>query len=224
MRGSVVRELIRKDWQMYRGPVLSATAAGAVALAIVGRGGEAPIVVGTTFFFVALIIVGHMLPLVGIANERKKQNLAFLMSLPISSIQYTTAKLISSLILFLIPWLTLVIAAAWMIAGGHVLPHGVLPNALIFAFMPMLGFCFITGAVLVGETEGWGIAANVLWNLIYPFVWYASTKIPALMVNVTGPKVVWNATSAGILAGEFALAVLLLGLTYFLQSRKRDFV
>jgi hypothetical protein len=67
-----------------------------IALGVVLRGGEGPIVAGTVWFFIALILVGTMLPISGIVNERKKQNLAFLMSLPVSSIQYTTAKLIST--------------------------------------------------------------------------------------------------------------------------------
>ncbi len=47
--------------------------------------GRAPMLLGSVWFFIALILVGSMLPIVGIVNERKKQNLAFLMSLPISA-------------------------------------------------------------------------------------------------------------------------------------------
>jgi len=224
MRSSVVGQLIRKDLVLYWKPIFTATAAAAAALALVLAGGETPVFVGVILFFIALILAGHMLPLMGIANERKKQNLAFLMSLPISSIQYTTAKLISSLILFLIPWLTAVIVGVWIIDTRGIFPPGVLPDALILAFLPLLGFCLITGAVLVGETEGWGIAANVFCNIVYPFFWYFMLKVPALMANVKSPTVVWNSASLTILAWEFALAPLMLGLTYFIQSRKRDFV
>ena len=62
------------------------------------------------WFFIALIMVGSYAAVGGIVNERKKQNLAFVMSLPISSIQYTTSKLVSSTGMFLVPWLTLVIS------------------------------------------------------------------------------------------------------------------
>jgi len=34
----------------------------------------------------------------------------------------------------------------------------------------------------------------------------------------------WNSTVLAILGGEFGLIALVLGLTFFLQSRKRDFV
>jgi hypothetical protein len=112
-----------------------------------------------------------MLPIVGIVNERRNQNLAFLMSLPVSSIQYTTAKLISTLGMFLVPWLTLVTAAVLLIETRGVIPRGFIPVFLILAFFPFIGACVITAVALVGETEGCGIAANVFCNIAYPLVW-----------------------------------------------------
>jgi len=224
MRGSAVGQLIWKDWRLQRDQIFFTIAAGAIALAIVQWGGQTPIVVGGVFFFIALILIGHMLPLAGIVNERKKQNLAFLMSLPISSIQYTTAKLISSVVMFLIPWLTLIIAAVLLIQTRGILPHGAIPVLFILSFLPFLSFCLITGVVLVSESEGWGIAANVFCSSTYGLVWYFMCQIPALMEPAKGASPVWNAAALKILAVEVALIPTMLGLTYFLQSRKRDFV
>ena len=106
----VVGQLIRKDWRLNRTLIFASIFAGVVSLTIVQLATEATVVLGAVWFFIALILVGCMLP-IGIVNERKKQNLAFLMSLPISSIQYATSKLLSSTGMFLIPWLTLVMAA-----------------------------------------------------------------------------------------------------------------
>jgi ABC-2 type transport system permease protein len=102
MTNSIVRQLILKDWRLNRLQLLLSIGAGMMALGVILRGGEGPIVAGTVWFFIALILVGTMLPISGIVNERKKQNLAFLMSLPVSSIQYTTAKLISTVGMFLV--------------------------------------------------------------------------------------------------------------------------
>ena len=165
-----------------------------------------------------------MLPLTSITNERKKQNLAFLMSLPISSIQYTTSKLISTVGMFLVPWLTLGAAAVLLIEARGVVPHGVIPLGLILVLMPFVGLCLITCAALVGESEGWGIAANVFCSSSYGLAWYCKSRIPALMANANGPVPVWNSTVMTVLSVEFGLIVLILGLTFYLQSRKRDFV
>lgn len=223
MRGSVVGQLILKDWRLYRGQILFSIAGGAIALAVVQWRQEAPVLIGVISFFIALILVGHMLPIVGIVNERRNQNLAFLMSLPVSSIQYTTAKLISTLGMFLVPWLTLVTAAMLLIETRGVIPRGFIPVFLILAFFPFIGACVITAVALVGETEGWGIAANVFCNIAYPLVWPFLIRIPGVL-NATGPKPLWNSTVLRILGVELGLIVLILALTYYLQSRKRDFI
>ena len=92
MRGSVVGQLILKDWRVFRGQLLFALVGGAFALTVVQWRREAPLLVGVICFFISLVVVGHTLPIFGIVNERKNQNLAFLMSLPVSSIQYTTGS------------------------------------------------------------------------------------------------------------------------------------
>ena len=224
MRLRVVWQLIRKDWRLYRLQILFTIVAGAVSLAIVQWGGQTPVVVGGVFFFMALILVGHMLPLLGIVNERKNKNLAFLMSLPISSIQYTTSKLISNVAMFLIPWLTLVAAAVLLVEVRGMIPRGSIPVLLILSLLPFLGFCLITGAALVGESEGWGIAANVFCSSTYGLIWYFLTQVPALMENAQKAAPVWNSTALKILGAEVLMVPVMLGLTYFFQSRKRDFV
>jgi len=224
MRGSVTGHLILKDWQIHRVPILLTMAAGAIALAIFQWGGETAFVVGSVWFFVALIVIASMLPIFSIVNERKKQNLPFLMSLPVSTMQYTTAKLVSTVGMFLAPWLALVIAALVLIEIRGMLPHGAIPITLILLMLPLVGFCFIAGAALVGESEGWSTAATLVCNSSYGLVWYFITQIPALTVTWKSPVAVWSPTALAIFGGELASIPLILGLTFYLQSRKREFV
>ena len=224
MRGSVIRQLILKDWHLYRPQILFAVVGGAIAFTVVQWRREATVLIGAISFFTALILVGHMLAIVGVVNERKNQHLAFLMSLPVSSIQYTTAKLISTLGTFLVPWLTLVTAAVLLIETRGFIAPGWIPSFLIFALFPLIGTCLITGVALVGEKEVWGMAANVFCNIAYPCVWPFLIQIPGLTANASGPKPVWNSTVFTILGAELGLILLILVLTYYLQSRKRDFV
>ena len=224
MRGSIVGQLILKDWRLYRGQILFGVVGGAIGLAVIEWGGQGPFTIGAVAFFVAMILVAHMLPMAGIVNERKNQNLAFLMSLPVSSIQYTTAKLISALGIFLVSWLTLVAAAVLFIETRSMAPRGFIPMLLILALLPFVGFCLMTGAALVGEKEGWAMAVNVFCSCSYGLIWTAMIQIPALTANSMGPKPVWNSTVLKILGVELGLIVLTLALTYYLQSRKRDFI
>ena len=165
-----------------------------------------------------------MLPFGGIVNERKNKNLAFLISLPITPIQYTTSKLISNVVMFLIPWLTLVPAAVVLIEVRGMIPRGSIPILLILSFLPFLGFCLITGASLVGESEAWSIWSNVFCSSTYGLTWYFLTQIPGLMINAQKAAPVWDSTVLSMLGGEAAMVLVMLGLTYFFQSRKRDFV
>lgn len=221
---SIVGHLILADWRLHRLQILVTLIAGAIAMAVFQLGGEKAMVVGSVWYFIALIMIGHMLPITAIVNERKNQNLAFLMSLPVSSIQYTTAKLVSTLGIFLAPWFILVISAMLSIATRSTVPHGVIPVLLILAMLPFVGFSIIAGAALVGESEGWGIAANVFCSSSYGLTWYFMTTIPGLMMDAQKPVPVWSHTVRLILGAEFAAIVLILGVTYYLQSRKRDFI
>ncbi|HUB83147.1 MAG TPA: hypothetical protein VMB03_30310 [Bryobacteraceae bacterium] len=224
MNQSIVGQLILKDCRLFRVPILVNTLAGAAALVLVQVGGEIPVVVGAVLFFITLILVGHMLPMAGIVNERKNHNLTFVMSLPGSFFQYTTAKLIATVGMFFIPWAALVASAVVLIEVRAMLPHGIIPFTLILALAPFVGMSLVTGAALVGESEGWGIAANVFCNSAYGLFWYFLARNPVLMNHARGPSPVWDSTTLNILGGEFVSIVLILGLTYFLQSRKRDFV
>jgi hypothetical protein len=224
MNGSVVQQLILKDWHLQRVPIYASMAAGAIALAILQHGGETAFVIGSVWFFVSLIVIGCMLPIFAIVNERKKQNLPFVMSLPVSAMEYTTAKLASTVGMFVVPWLTLGIAALLLIQIRGILPHGTIPITLILLMFPFVGFCFIAGAALVGESEVWGTAATMVCNSSYGLLWYFMTKIPALIGTWNSKVAVWSSTALAIFGGEFALIALILGLTYYLQSRKRDFV
>jgi ABC-2 type transport system permease protein len=220
----VIGQLIRKDWRLNRSLIVFTIEAGAVALGLLLFRREATALVGSVWFFVALIFAGCLLPGTNILNERKRQNLPFVMSLPVSPVQYTTAKLLSTVGIFLVPWGTLVIGAVWLIFGLGIFPHGMIPMILILLTLPFVGFSIIMGATLVGETEGWNIASVVVCNSSYSLVWYFFSRVPALTRDLGGKVVVWNPTLLTLLGGEFALIALVLALTFYLQSRKRDFI
>jgi ABC-2 type transport system permease protein len=224
MNSPMISRLILKDWRLNRLLISLAIAIGLAALVLVRYGAETARLFGAVWFFVALMVLGSMLPATTIVNERKKQNLAFLMSLPVSSVLYTTAKVVSTFTMFLAPWLTLLIGAFVLITTRNVLPHGAIPMFCILALLPVIGFCVICGMALVGESEGWGIAGTLICNSSYGVVWYFFARVPSLSANLSGRVAVWNPAVRNVLFSELGLIAVLVGLTYFFQSRKRDFV
>jgi hypothetical protein len=225
MRTNMILLLILKDWRLHRHVMIFSIVAGALALGILQIGGEKPLVFGAAFFYISMAFCACILPMSNIVNERKKQTLPFLMGLPVSAARYGAAKLISTLGMFLLPWLTLIAAALYVILGRHVLPHGAIPVTLILANLPLIGFCLITGTALVAESEGWGVAAIAIVNSSYWIVWYLLVSdAPSLTRTWAGPVAVWNRDVVNILGAEFAVTLLILGPTLYLQARKRNFL
>jgi ABC-2 type transport system permease protein len=217
---SVIGHLILKDWRLNRRLISLCIAVGLIAQ----YAGGAARVFGSVWFFVSLCVLASMLPATAILNERKKQTLTFVMSLPISSVQYTIAKALSTTIMFLVPWLTLLVSALVLIETHHVVPQGTIPIMLIIAMLPLIVFCLISAVTMVGESEGWLAAASIVCNSSYWFVWYLLARIPSLTANRTSPVAVWNATTITVLSAELGSIAFIVGLTFFFQSRKRDFI
>ncbi len=87
-----------------------------------------------------------------------------------------------------------------------------------------VGFCFIVAAAIVGETEAWTTPATILANSTYGIGWYLIVRIPAVNKDLKSPTAVWSPIMLNFLAVEFVLIAMILGLTFYLQSRKRDFI
>jgi ABC-2 type transport system permease protein len=224
MNTAVIGRLILKDWRLNRLTISLAIAIGLAALVLVRYGSETARTLGSVWFFVALMVLGSMLPASTVVNERKKQTLAFIMSLPVTAVQYAIAKIVAIWAMFLVPWCGLVISAVVVIETGRALPHGLIPMLLILAMLPLVGFCIISSATLIGESEGALIAASLVCNSSYWFVWYLLTKIPTLTDNWKGALPVWNSAVRTVLLSEMATIAVILAITLLLQSRKRDFI
>jgi ABC-2 type transport system permease protein len=224
MNGSVVQTLILADWKRHWPMILISIVGGGIGLVLLQAGGELPTILGATWFFVALIVLGSVLPVSNVINERKKQTLAFLMSLPLSITQYTTAKLVSTVGMFLAPWLTLVIGGVSFILGRQAIPDGIIPAMIVLSTLTFLGFCVIAGVALVSESEGWTMAATVATNSFYGFGWYLLVRNPVIRGDMKSDLPIWSSEVLSVFGAEVAAILVILGLTFYLQSRKRDFV
>jgi hypothetical protein len=204
--------------------MLLSVVAGVAALLLIQTGGEFGAVVGSTWFFVSLIVLGCMVPISNVINERKKQTLPFLMSLPLSAVQYAVAKMVSTVGLFFVPWLSLVVAGSVLILSRESIPNGVISALLILAMAVFVGFCMIAGVALVTESEGWTVAATVASNSSYGLFWYLIFRTPKLRASLGSRVVDWSPEVLTILGAEIAVITVILAVTFYLNSRKRDFV
>ena len=223
MSQSMVRHLIVKDFQMHRTTIVSSIIVGVLGLAILQLKGVAGLL-GIIGFFTTLIVCGSLISHASILKERKGHNLAFLMSLPISVVEYTTAKILGALAMFMIPWLVLLGTGLSLVLGRRDIPHGIIPVMLILVTAPLVGFCLMIAIGLVGESEGSVIAGTIAVNVGYSFCWVLIVSNAELRDGLSSPTPIWNPTVLAVLGSEFAAIAVILAITFYLQSRKKDFV
>ena len=224
MNTFMVKRLILKDWYFYRWPIAGYLAAGALALFLVGNGGEGAFYAGSILILTVLISVGIHLAMATVIQERTDQTLPFVMSLPISAREYTTAKILANLLIFLIPWVALVLGSFAVIAGRPAVPDGLIPVTAIILTEIFMSSVLILAVALVTESQGWTICAIVFGNLLLQAVMYYVSHIPSVAAAMKGPRIVWDQPVVTLLLAELAVILLLLGLTFWLQSRKTDFI
>jgi ABC-type transport system involved in multi-copper enzyme maturation permease subunit len=224
MNISMVKRLILKDWYFQRWTIVAYLAAGALALFLLGTGGEGSFFAGCILLITVLIGLGIHVAMVTIVQERTDQTLPFVMSLPISPREYTTAKILANLLIFLVPWLALSLGTFAVIAGRAGVPDGLIPFATLLLVEIFAGYCLLLAVALVSESQGWAIGAIIFGNLFFQgFMYYASHN-PAIAATMKGDGIRWSQPAVTLLLAEFAVIVLLLGLTFFFQARKTDFV
>ena len=99
MNSAIIRRLVLADLYLLRWMILGAVAGGTAAIAVMPLG-RVPAYVGSVLLICVLIILNIFLVMSGIVQERKDKVQVFLLSLPISPMQYTAAKIASNAIGF----------------------------------------------------------------------------------------------------------------------------
>jgi ABC-2 type transport system permease protein len=220
----MVKKLILKDWHLLRGTLLLYLAAGAVALGLVAKGSEATFYAGSILVITVLIALGIHLAMATVVVERTEQTLPFVMTLPISLNDYTAAKILANLLVFLIPWTAITLGTFAVLAGRTGYPAGLIPFSLLVLMEIFASYCLILAVALISESQGWTIGATVFGELALQGVMYYVSHEPTIAATMKGNRIVWSPPALHLLLGEVATILLLLGLTFWFQSRKTDFL
>ncbi len=224
MNMSMVKRLILKDWYLQRLPILLALLGGVAALAILLFGGKAGFMMGLILLITVLVTTSAMLTINLTVLERKQQTLPFVMSLPISYREYTAAKLLGILGIFLIPWSLFMAASVAILLLSPTHSQGLIPFVAIMGTEILVSTCLITAVGLITESQGWAIAAMMVGNVALNGVGYLVAHLDGVSRYMFGPVVRWTPMSSGLLIAEYAMIALMLGGTFLVQSRKKDFL
>jgi ABC-2 type transport system permease protein len=224
MNHAMIRRLINKDWYLNRAAISAYVAVGLLAVAALGYGTFAAFYAGSILLITVLITIGIHLIMVTVIEERREHTLAFVMSLPVSAAEYTTAKILANVVILSIAWATLFVGTIAVIAGRATLPDGLIPFATVILLYLFAGYFLILTVALISESIGWTIGAMVCVNLFLQAVMYGVSNAPGISSDMKGEAIVWRQPITGLLAAEVAAIVVMLGMTFYLQSRKTDFL
>ena len=222
MNRALVARLILKDWYLSRLPLVLIGTAGIFSIGLLYLRREVTGTIGLITALTALILLSILLPLQTVVNERKRHNLAFVMSLPISPLEYTAAKVVGNLSAFLVLWAAITIGVLGTLARTGIF-GGIIPFGIVVALEPFVVFCLLLTVAIVVESEMWAMLTMGATNVSYSF-WFLLLKIPGLSEQLKSPVAIWSRPILLMLAGQLTVIVLSLILTFYLQSRKRNFI
>jgi ABC-2 type transport system permease protein len=221
----MVARLIWKDWYLNRAGILVSLTAGMVTLGAVAaaHGSRIAVILGIIIMATILIGMGSMVMMSSV-TERKQQTLPFVMSLPISYREYTTAKIIGSLLIFLVLWTAMLagMLATILLAPGFA--HGLVPFVVIMSVEILMSTCLVTAVSVTTESQGWTVGVAQIGALGLNGIGWWIVRFPDIGGTMTSATMRWSSTATALLTAEFAAIALMLAITFFVQARKKDFV
>jgi len=220
----VVLKLVTKELHLYRGFITLVTAAGLASLLVAAAGGEAMFQIGFLVWLTAVIALGVMLALFGVATERKERALLFVLSLPIAPADYVLAKLLGLLLCFLLPWALLSGGALLLVALSPGLADGLLPYGVLLCVYLLANYALVLSATLHVRSEAGMAGIIVLTNMSVSLFMMGVPRIPAIGQHMAAAAPVWNGAFWQVLTAELAVILLALSLPLFIAARRRDFL
>jgi hypothetical protein len=222
MNGSAVTRLVRKDLHLWRPLVLGALAAGGASIAMMPLTPVATYVGGVAFVCV-LVILNIVLVMNGVVQERKDKVHLFILSLPVSTVQYTTAKVIANVLAFTVPWAVLTVAAFTVILVSA-MPDGLLPFWTVLLAYLLAYYLVLLAVALVTDSSGWHATVitigNVSINLLIPLL----LNLPSIGPQASRPHAVWPADVIAMVVGELLVGAGALALAIRVRGRRADHV
>ncbi len=220
----LVQKLIYKDWYFQRPTVLGSVLLGFLALLLVGLQNSIWFTAGSILLLTVIIAFGGILATSLVVGERSTQTRLFILSLPISMREYTTAKMISSLLIFLIPWTAFLISSYILITNQAALPDGFFAFVLVVLLELLLNYCLLLSISVITESQGWASFGIIVGNLtLNAFIFYVGS-LPDIKTAIASSSMVWNSTLTTILLLEVMVILALLSVTFYVQSRKKDLI
>lgn len=218
----VVRLLVAKDWQLFQKQLAFYVLAGLVALCFLGLARPWAFYVGSLMLLIVMVSAACFSISTSLMVERKEQTLAFVMSLPVSPLDFTVSKLVGNLLTFAVPFV-LLLGGALAVVLLTPLPDGLFVyTLLIFAYI-LFAYAISLAVAMSVESEGWATFAMIgSMVMINPYM-MALSQVPEISDRISVDAVEWTLPAAAILATLAVLSLAVIGITTWFHARKPAF-
>ena len=218
----VIRLLVAKDWQLFQKQLAIYVLAGIVALCFLGLAKPWAFYIGSLTLLIVMISAACFSISTSLVVERKDQTLAFVMSLPVSPLDFTVSKLVGNTLTFGVPFV-LLLGGTLAVVLLTPLPDGLFVySLLIFAYI-LFAYTVSLAVAMSVESEGWATFAMIgSMVLINPYIMGLS-QVPEISKRIGVDALVWTPTAVAILATLAGLSVLVVAATAWVHGRKPAF-
>jgi hypothetical protein len=218
----VIKLLVAKDWLLFQKQLAACVLAGIVALCLIGMATGWSFFLGSLLLIIVLVSASCFSISTSLLVERKEHTLAFVMSLPVTPLDYYLAKLVGSLVTFLVPFLVM-LAGTMLVILFTPLPDGLVVLSLLIFGHVLLAYTASLSVAMAVESEGWNIFAMISsMVLINPFIMLLG-QLPAISDHVKTDTIVFGPVVVSILLGQLVVGVAVLIATGWVHCRKKSF-
>ena len=218
----IVRLLVLKDWQLFQTQLAFYVLAGIAALCFLGLGKPWAFYIGSLVLLVVVVSAACFSIATSLMVERKEHTLAFVMSLPVSPLDFTVSKLVGNLLTFGVPYVVLLVGTLALVLFTP-LPDGLFVyTLLIFAYL-LFAYAVSLAVAMSVESEGWATFAMIgSMVLINPYI-MGLAQLDAVRTYTSKDALVWTTPTVAIMTTLALLAVAVIGLTTWHHARKPAF-
>ncbi len=224
MNLTIINAMVYKDLYLNRWPLLAYIVVGFIALSVMASNIENSFYIAIVLIISMIIIVGAHLVFTTVINERKMKTLPFMMSLPISYFDYTLSKLISNIGGFLLIWLVIVSGVFVVVTSNEQLPNGLIPYITIILLELFVAHMLVFTVALISESEACAIVVMAICNISVSLFGMFVGRYPGIKEYIEGAMPVWNNPAIAMVSIEISIIVLLIGMVFYAQSRKKNFI
>lgn len=218
----LVRALMAKDWQLFEKQMAAYVLLGMLSLGLIGLATGWSFYAGTLLLLIVLVALACFSISNALLVERKEKTLAFVMSLPVSPLEVTLAKLLGNALTFLAP-VALLLAGTMTVVLQTPVPDGFVVFATLVFGHVVLAYSVSLAVAMSVRSEGWNTFAMIASQLLVnPFL-MALGQIESIAGPARGEQVTWSPEALAILAAQASGSALAFGLTAWWHGRKPAF-